>query len=269
MTAAPAYAQQDAENLSPDPDNVRIFVAGAAVPSYVGGKDYKIIPAIQLRGTVAGFNFETVGTATEVDVVRDNGKSIEFQLGPLIGVNLDRTTRLHGRSNARVNALGKRKRAVEIGGYAGVAKTGVATSAYDVLAFGISWQKDVAGAHRSYIVTPSLEYGTPLSKRTYLDVRFTADIVGDKYAAYYFDVSPAGSVASGLPRFAAKGGLQDIGVVLTGLQSLSGDLRRGWSLVGMGGYTRLVGDTKRSPIVAIAGSSGQWTGALGVSYVFK
>jgi len=270
LAVTPAQAQQAGDAPAPaDPDNVRIFVVGAVTPAYVGAADYTLVPAAQVRGTIDGFNFETFGTAFDVDLVRDNGRSIDLQFGPVIGVNLDRTDHLDGKRDAPINALGKRKTAVEIGAFAGIAKTGVITSAYDQLSFTVSWQKDVAGAHGSYIITPSLEYGTPLSKRTYLDLTLSADIVGDKYAAYYFDVSPAGSRASGLPAFTAKGGLQDVGIVLTALQSLSGDLRRGWSIVAMGGFTQLLGDAKRSPVVAIAGRSGQWTGALGLSYVFK
>ena len=58
-------------------------------------------------------------------------------------------------------------------------------------------------------------------------------------------------------------------LTLTGLQSLSSDLRHGWSLVTAVGYTRLTGDAANSPIVSYAGNRNQWLTALGVSYAFK
>jgi outer membrane scaffolding protein for murein synthesis (MipA/OmpV family) len=36
----------------------------------------------------------------------------------------------------------------------------------------------------------------------------------------------------------------------------------------MGQYSRLVGDFKRSPIVAMRGSASQWLGAVGLAYTW-
>jgi len=272
MLATPTIAQ-DEENDQPRTsvrlDKFRIIVAGALAPDYVGSDDYSVIPAPSIRGTLDGFNFETLGTSFDVDLFRDNGRAIDLQLGPVIGLNLDRTSRLNRVKDAQVAALGKLKRAVEVGGYVGIAKTGVVTSAYDSLSFSVSWQKDVAGAHDSYILSPTLDYATPLSKRSYAGIALSADFVGDKYASYYYSISEAGALASGLPSFTAKGGLKDVSLTLTGLQSLSGDLRHGWSLVALVSFTRLMGDASRSPIVSIAGSNRQWLAGLGVSYAFK
>ena len=55
-------------------------------------------------------------------------------------------------------------------------------------------------------------------------------------------------------------------VGLLASQSLSGDLRRGWGLFGTASYKRLVGDFKRSPIVADRGSATQWFVSAGVGY---
>jgi outer membrane scaffolding protein for murein synthesis (MipA/OmpV family) len=37
---------------------------------------------------------------------------------------------------------------------------------------------------------------------------------------------------------------------------------------GLGQYSRLVGDFKRSPIVAQRGSANQWLGAIGLAYTW-
>jgi outer membrane scaffolding protein for murein synthesis (MipA/OmpV family) len=78
-------------------------------------------------------------------------------------------------------------------------------------------------------------------------------------------------LASGLPAYSEAGngsGFKKIGVNLTGGLSLSGDLRKGWALFALGGYSRMLGDYADSPIVSIAGSKNQWVGAVGVGYTF-
>ena len=49
-------------------------------------------------------------------------------------------------------------------------------------------------------------------------------------------------------------------------QSITGNLLHGFSVFGLGQYSRLVGDFKRSPIVSQRGSANLWVGALGLAY---
>jgi outer membrane scaffolding protein for murein synthesis (MipA/OmpV family) len=51
-------------------------------------------------------------------------------------------------------------------------------------------------------------------------------------------------------------------------QSITGNLLGGLSIFGLGQYSRLVGDFKRSPIVSQRGSANQWIGALGLAYTW-
>ncbi|WP_414903454.1 MipA/OmpV family protein [Sphingomonas flavalba] len=262
---APAMAQAD-DGFDPDRDTVTVGIGGALVPRYDGADSTRFVPGGVVRGKLSGFAFSTVGTTLYVDLVREPAGALDIQFGPVAGVNLNRTTRKLG--DARVSALGKRSVAVELGGYAGIGKTGVVTSAYDTLSLSVSWQHDVAGAHGSFVVSPTLSYGTPLSRTTYVGLAAAANIVGGDYARYYFGVTPAGAAASGLPAYTPGGGVKDINAKLLIGQSLSGDLRRGWSLFALGGYARLLGDFKRSPLVSVAGDANQWVGAVGVGYTF-
>ena len=264
LSPAPALAQDapvDAER-----DTVTIGLGAAIVPTYEGSDNSRIIPAGVARGTVSGFDFILAGTNLYVDLLREPSDAIDFSFGPVVGVNLNRTSKKVG--DARIRALGKLDTAVELGGYVGIGKTGVVTSAYDTLSFSVAYQRDVAGAHDSYVITPTLSYGTPLSQRTYVGLSLSSEYVGDKYADYYFSISPAGAAASGLPAYTAKGGFKDVSLALLGAQSLSGDLRHGWALFAIGGYSRLLNDFKDSPTVSLAGDRDQWLGALGVSYTF-
>lgn len=177
--------------------------------------------------------------------------------------------RTGGIKDEQVKALGKLDEAVELGGFVGIAKTGVITSDFDTLSFRVSYVRDVADAHDSYVIQPALEYGTPLGPGTYIGMSASGEIVGKAFAGYYSNVSPAGAVASGLSPFQSEeGGLKDVSFTVLGAQSLSRDLRQGWSVVVVARYSRLLGDFKRSPIVSVAGDADQWMGGLGLAYTF-
>ena len=91
----------------------------------------------------------------------------------------------------------------------------------------------------------------------------------DDFANYYFTVSPAGAVASGLPTFRASSGWKNVGVnALVGVD-FDGDLTNG-GLAGFvtGGYTRLLNDAKRTPLTSIRGDSDQWLAGAGLAFTF-
>lgn len=250
-------------------DGLTVGVGAGVVPSYEGSDDYKFTPGAVIRGKVAGFPVFTRGTALFVDAIPDDGASdIDFSLGPGVGARFNRTGRIKDR---QVRALGKLDTAWEVGAWAGIAKSGVMTSPYDNLSFRVSYMHDVAGAHDSYIMTPSVEYGTPLSPTTYAGLSFSADYVGKGYGQYYYDVTLAGSQASGLGVYGAAGkkaGFAKLNIGAVVAQSLSGDLRKGWALFGAAGYGRIIGRYAASPLVRDAGSRNQFLGGIGVAYTF-
>ena len=266
-SAAPAFAQDD----TPPPatssgDALTIGLGAGIAPSYEGSDDYNIVPGAIVSGKTSGFAFFTRGLQFYADMIREpEGETLDIGFGPVVGLRLNRTSRI---GDARVRALGKLDEAIEVGAWAGIGKTGVVTSAYDNLSFRVTYLRDVAGAHGSYVVTPAIEYGTPLSERTYVGLSVSADYAGDGYASTYFDVTPAGAAASGLSAYDADGGFKSVTFGLLGSQSLTGDLRGGLSLFAVGFYTRLLGDFKDSPIVSEAGDAGQWFGAAGLAYTF-
>lgn len=272
----PVFAQQaepqsapriDVDPAALDRDTITIGGGVGYVPSYEGSDDYVVIPVGAVRGKVSGFNFQSRGLQLSVDAVRDRSDSgIDLMFGPVVGLNLNRTNRIVDR---QVRALGTRRAAVEVGGYVGIGKTGVITSAYDTLSVRVSYVRDVTGIHDSYVITPSIEYGTPISRRAYVGIAASASIAGDGYAQAYFAVDPAGSIASGLPVFAQpRGGVKSYNGTLLGNYALSGDLLKGLQLFTILSYSRLQGDFARSPVTSIAGSPDQFYGALGIGYTF-
>lgn len=246
-------------------DMVTIAVGGAWLPDYVGSDDYRIIPAVAIRGKVNGFSFTTRGAYLYFDAIPHRGASpIELNVGPMAGVRLNRTGHV---DDDIVNLLPDRNTAIELGGFAGVSFHRL-TNPYDTLALRLDVLHDVANAHESTTFSPNLDFSTPLSRTTYVSANLGAEFVSNRFADYYYSISPADSLASGLSVFNADGGMKDWKLSLLLNQSITGDLLHGFSVFGTGQYSRLVGDFKRSPIVAQRGSASQWLGAAGVTYTW-
>jgi len=271
--ASPALAQsQPATGGMPSPEDVArkdiltVGVGGAIVPDYEGSDDYRIIPAAAIRGRVSGISFNTRGSYLFVDFIPKSGKSFDFDAGPIVGVRFN--SRRHIDDDV-VKLLPNRKRAIEVGGFAGVSFHGL-TNPYDTLSFQVDVLHDIGGAHKSTTLTPNLQFSTPVSRRTYVSADIGAEFVGDRFADYYYTISPADSARTGgaLPAFNASGGMKNWKTGLLVNQSITGDLLHGLSIFGLGQYSRLVGDFKRSPIVSQRGSANQWFGALGLAYTW-
>jgi outer membrane scaffolding protein for murein synthesis (MipA/OmpV family) len=266
--AAPALAQ-----TAPTPeelahkDSLTIGAGGAMIPDYEGSDDYRLIPAVAVRGQVSGVSFSTKGTYLYVDVIPRGSSRLEFDAGPIIGVRANRTR--HHLKDDIVDLLPRRKTAFEVGGFAGITYHRL-TNPYDSLSLHLDVVRDVGKAHQSTTISPELAFSTPLSHTTYVIASLGAEWVGNKYADYYFTITPADSLATGgvLPAFNAGGGMKDwkLGLLLN--QSLTGDLTHGLSLFGTARYARLLGDFKRSPIVSRRGSASQWVVAAGLAYTF-
>ena len=263
--SAPAFAQDEAPEKEDD-YSLTVGVGGAITPSYEGSDNYDFTPIGAVFGKVAGLSFQTRGTGLSLDLIPDGRDApFSFELGPLVHLRLDRT---RGIKDPQVRALGKIDTAIEVGGFAGIAKNGVLHQ-YDSIGVRLSVQKDVTDTHGSTILTPSIEYSTPLSEKTLVQLSLQAEHVGEGYAETYFSITPAGALASGLPAFDADGGWKNIRTSLFVAQSLSGELRDPeWSLFAIASYSRLQGDFKRSPIVSVAGDADQFFGLVGVSYTF-
>ena len=267
LASTPVSAQTRTGQL-PDPndqsDTFSIGAGAGMIPDYEGSDDYEFIPVVGFRGRYKGFNFYSRGTFLYVDLIRRGDSALEFDLGPIVGARLNRTGKVE---DDRVDALEERDTAFEVGGFAGVTYHGL-TNPYDALSFHIDVTTDVSDAHGSTLITPTIDFGTPLSLTTYVGISASAEWAGDGYADYYYSIGPSDSLASTLPQFDADGGFKHWRIGLFANQSISGDLTRGWSIFGTGLYTKLSGDFADSPIVDEAGSSSQWFGALGIAYTF-
>lgn len=256
-----AAAQEGAARLT-------IGVGAAWIPDYEGSNDSRIVPIPVANGTIAGMSFTVLGNRVSMDLIPNGtGPIWDFQIGPVAVLNLNRTN-IDWIEDPRVRALGEVDTAIEAGGYVGIGKTGVITSDYDKLSVTLSYRHDVTRVHNSGIWTPSINYTTPLSTKALVGLFASAEIVEDDYARAYYGVTPAGSIASGLPAFTPKGGQKDITFGGLFTHSLTGDLTKGLALVAGATYRKLLGDVGDSPLVAIAGSRHQWTVGAGLALTF-
>ncbi|WP_267432858.1 MipA/OmpV family protein [Sphingomonas sp. GM_Shp_1] len=273
----PAWAQDT--TVSSDPaaaemagqlgkNTITVGLGAAYLPDYEGSNDYSLSPAPAALAYIDGHTITLIGNRLSVDLIGDrNNRDWDFQAGPIGVVNLDRTapSRI---DDPRVRALGKIGAAVELGGYVGIGKVGVVTSPYDRLSVSVSYRHDVTGVHDSGIWQPSVNYFTPLSTKAAVGLFATAEHAGRGYARRYFSIDPNQSVASGLPVYNARSGWKDWSVGGLATYSITGNLLKGWKLVGGLTYGRMVNDFADSPIVSQAGSRSQWLSALGVAYTF-
>lgn len=265
---APAFAQ-DADTQPTRPvvnrDRLTLGLAVAVSPSYEGSDNYRLSPAGLVQGQVSGFSFAARGTNLFVDLLREApGSKIDFVAGPVVQLRLERNGNIR---DPQVAALGKIKPALELGGYVGIGKSGV-INPFDKLQFDVSYRADVSGIHNSALTSPTISYVTPLSRRTLALIAISAEHVGRKYGQTYFDVPVTGNTSGLAPYGVTGAGWKSAGGNLLLVQSLGPDIRKGWSVFAFGGYSKLLGQYARSPIVRDAGSADQFIGFTGLAYSF-
>lgn len=266
VVATPALAQEAEPLPSPEEASGGFTIAGgvAWLPDYEGSDDYRIIPAVAVRGKVAGVGVISRGTYLYLDFFPRSAGNMDLDLGAIAGFRANRTGEV---DDDFVDALPELNTAIEIGAFAGVSLHDI-TNPYDSLSFRLDLLHDIGNAHESTVFSPSIDFSTPVSRYTYLSASVGAEFVSGKYADYYYSISPADALASGLTAFDADGGVKSWKIGLLANQSVTGDLTHGLSVFATGSYSRLLGDFKDSPIVDERGSASQWLGAVGLAYTF-
>jgi outer membrane scaffolding protein for murein synthesis (MipA/OmpV family) len=249
-------------------DTITVGIGAAYVPDYDGSRNYRAVPAPVALGTYKGLSFTLVGNRLAVNVIPQSpGPTWNVEAGPVGVVNFNRTSNSNI-DNRQVRALPERDTAIEVGGYVGLSKTGLITSDYDKLTASISSRWDVSGKSKSYVVTPSLTYLTPLSLKAAVGLLASGTYVGTGYARYYYGVSAADSRASGLPIYTPSHDWNSYTVGGFATYSLTGNLLHGFKVIAGGTYSRELSQTARSPLISMVGNRNQWIGAAGLAYTF-
>jgi MipA family protein len=240
------------------------------VPSYAGSDDYIAFPLPLIVGRVGGVGISPNGPGFVLDLNSPEPsfaprKGARVAFGPAFRFRNDRNNRITDEVVARA---GKLDAALEVGGNVAIGFPNV-FKPFDQLSLGVQTRWDVLGAHGGMIVEPQISYRAPLGRSFALQVQASAEFVDDSFADYYFTVNPAQSLATGLPQFRADGGLNRVGTVAI----LTYDLDRnpingGWALTGVGGMSRMIGDSADTPFTSVRGNATQFITGLGVAYTF-
>ena len=246
------------------------LTVGAGVgygPSYSGSDDYVLFALPLLQGSFGGVDFSPRPAGLAVDFLPDREGGPDISLGLVARINSDRANRI---KDPVVAAYGELDRAVEVGPTAGISFPGL-LNPFDSLSASVDVVWDVAGAHKGMAVAPQVTYFTPLNRAMAVSLSVGTTYIDDDYADYYYSVPVADLSVPGqtLPVFQADGGFEDVSGALLVAYDLSGDVTDGgFSLVGIGVYSRLLGDAKRTPFTSIRGDADQFLLGLGLAYTF-
>ena len=250
-----------------------IGVGVGLVPSYSGSDDYRIFPLPLIVGRIAGVGISPNGPGLTLDFLSKGPpagpppakEKPTFSFGPSVRFRNDRANQIQDDVVELAEPLDT---ALEVGASAGVSFPSVFKPRDRVtLSAQASW--DVLGAHSGMILSPSVGYFTPIGRAASLQLSASATIVDDDYANYYYTVTPAQSAATGLNEFTADGGLESLGLFAIGTYDLDGNaLNGGFSIYGIVGYSRLVGDAADTPFTSVRGDANQLFGGVGVAYTF-
>jgi len=268
LVAAPAAAQEiDPADTAFSGDYLSVGVGVAVVPSYAGSDDYVFTPVPAVQGSIGGVGINPRGGGIALDFVPASG-NVDFDLGIAGKLRSDRAVQIE---DPVVLGLGKLDRAIEVGPTVGVGFTQV-LNPYDSLSFSADVLWDVNGAHGGVTASPSVSYFTPLSQSLAAALSLSAEWADDDFQDYYYTVTAAQSVATGgvLAPFAPKGaGFTRAGATLLMVADLNGNLADGGLAVfAAGGYSRMLGDAKRTPFTSTVGSADQFVGGIGIGYTF-
>jgi outer membrane scaffolding protein for murein synthesis (MipA/OmpV family) len=249
-----------------------IGIGAGLVPSYTGSDDYIVFPLPLIAGRVAGIGIRPNGPGLKLDLnssaqppAPGAGGGPSFSFGPTFRIRNDRNANIE---DEVVALAGELDLALEVGAAAEVTFPGVLTQ-NDRLSIGAQVRWDVLGAHDGMIIEPQVGYAVPLGRSALFALQAGLEFVDDDFADYYFSVSPAQSLASGLPEFTGEGGLNSVSTsAILSFDLDSNPLNGGWNIYGIAGYSRLVNDAADTPYTAIRGDADQFIVGAGVGYTF-
>ncbi|UUX48817.1 MipA/OmpV family protein [Nisaea acidiphila] len=220
-------------------------------PDYEGSDDYEVspVPFVEIawrdrvRLTTRG------GPGLYIDAVRYGDLTLTGGLAYEGGRDEDDNDALKGLGDLEVGAVAKLDLGYEFG----------------PIDLGLGLSRDLGGDREGTSLRLEAEYG-----RAFLDGRLMLSAApyltwaDDSYMSNSFGISAAQSAASplGLAEHDADAALKDAGVGLTMMYRLTDNVM----LLGLAGYSRLLGDAADSPIVADHGSADQFSVGAGLVY---
>jgi outer membrane protein len=227
---------------------VRLGLGAQVRPEFIGADDVEVAPLFDIdiaRGTNQ-FKFEAPDDKFGIAVVDKGG----FSFGPAANIEWSR-------KDSDVGApVGKVKTTFEAGAFAQYEIDNSVRVRAELLK-GVNGHEGLVGAvGADKIWRDGDRYVFSIGPRVlFSDAR---------YQRAYFGITPAASLATGLPTYRPDGGIHAVAVA-TGLST---QFNERWGLFGFARYERLVGDAAKSPIVRQLGSRNQFSTGAGLNYTF-
>jgi MipA family protein len=226
---------------------IRVGAGAQLRPQYPGADTSKIGPLFSISFAHGSdpFKYKSPDASSAITLVTSHG----FSFGP--AANL-----VGARRNATVGApVGRVPATIEAGAFAGY-RFGSYRLRGEVL--------KGLGGHNGVRAQIGVDRVWRDGDRYVLSVGPRLLIADGRYQRAYFGVTPAASLASGVPVFTPRGGIYGIAAA----SGLAVQLNSRWGLYGYARYERLVRDAAKSPIVRRFGSRDQLSGGIGLSYTF-
>lgn len=248
------FAAQSAFAQPPGADDGFQAAIGGGVmfaPSYVGDDDYQlsVLPNIQFK--YGDRFFASVQEGVGYNIV--NTKN--FRAGPIARIAFPRNEDgdqpfvIAGDPTTDLIGLGDVSATAELGGFVEY-RAGALSATLEA--------RQGVNGHNGFVGDMSVNYrgqrfalGRPLIYSIGPRLR----LVDDSYQSAYFGVTPAQSLASGLPEFDADGGLHSYGIGATIIRPI--DRAGSVNAVFVAGYDRLAGDAGDAPLVRERGARDQ------------
>jgi outer membrane protein len=243
LPASTIASAQDAKDV-----RVRVGLGAQLQPDFIGAKSSDVAPLFHLnmaRGTNP-FRFGAPDDSPSIALVSSDG----FSFGPAANIQARR-------KESDVGApVGSVPRTFEAGAFAQYLVAGSVRVRAELL-------KGING-HEGLVGTISADKIWRDGDRYVVSIGPRVLFSDARYQRAYFGVTPAVSIATGLPAYRPGGGVHAIALASGATYALNSR----WGVFGFARYERLVGDAARSPIIRQLGSRNQLSAGLGLNYTF-
>ncbi len=177
--------------------------------------------------------------------------SNRFRAGPLLKRDAGRDES----NSSDLTGLGDLGTSIELGIFA--------SYTHDQARARIRMQHDVISGHRGLKLIADVRYIFVNSNDLVVTGTTSIEWANNDFMDSYFSITPLQSSGSGLPVFDAGSGIKDIGVYLGANYSIS----RHWAMIANVGYSRLIGQASKSPLVKMRGSVNQFSSGMFAVYI--
>jgi len=239
--------------MPPGVTNVKLGAGAAYSPKYEGDNNRKVsaVPLISFRyrDIIAVDNNQIRINLFGKDSLFDAGA---LKAGPVLRVDFGRDAN----DSPDLTGLSEVSTSIELGGF--VAYT------YGPARYRLRVTQDVASGHGGAQATLDASVAVYRSSVLTTGARLSTTYAFNGYLDSYYSISAAQATASGLTAFDAGSGIKDVSFDIASEYRVT----ESWSAVGNVGFSRLLGDAAKNPLVETRGSANQISLGLFAVYTF-